>query len=224
MRYCPTCRRYVNGALSCPGCAVAATELPMAEPFAPVTGARPAAVSRPAPAPAPVSSGKPERHPRRMLPGWWSAAALLITGLCVVGLHGTTATRGTPVPASSRLGVPPVAGYGNTSASALAGSGARPVAIAPEVPVAEDSPAAAPGRATPSGAPSPGPAAPAAVPSAGTIAPPTAALSPSVPPTSAVPVTPAPSTPPPATASVSPAPSPAPSAGCRVWLLILCLG
>jgi hypothetical protein len=34
MTYCPTCMRYVNGAVSCPGCGVLASELEQAEPEA----------------------------------------------------------------------------------------------------------------------------------------------------------------------------------------------
>jgi hypothetical protein len=34
MTYCPTCLRYVNGAISCPGCGILASELDQAEPEA----------------------------------------------------------------------------------------------------------------------------------------------------------------------------------------------
>lgn len=247
MKYCPTCRRYVNGALSCPGCAIDAGELPLAAEVAPPTRLLLLAASPPtappAPAPAPARTVAPERPARRVGLGRRLAPALLIAALGITGLHAAAASRDVAPPA-----VPGSSAHAGTGGADLPAAGSAPgwsagqslatVAITPDAPLAEASPVSPPTPTpTPTTTTEPTPTAPA-----------TAAADPSSPGPTPAPATvrdaPAPTptgagtaaAPPPASAAppeVAVPPTPTPSVGalppppptnCLVQLLFLCVG
>ena len=236
LRYCPTCRRYVNGALSCPGCGVAATGLPLAAielPPQPATKARPPAVAprsvRSAARPTTSRIARPAPHPSaprsRLVPGRGQrgfplrrlAFALLIAGLGVAVLCGIAGVGSSPGPTGRSSTGRAMGGGGNggttaptSTASATQPAGA-PMAVA-EATVAVEAPAAL----APSALIAP-PVAPAPAP-AGT--PPLVPSNPAIAGTGQSPA-PAPITP---TAGASPSPSPSPATSCLLRLLVLCLG
>ncbi|MCX5208506.1 hypothetical protein OG689_04215 [Kitasatospora sp. NBC_00240] len=117
MKYCPTCRRHVNGAISCPGCGIASNALPDAAPepvptvtvrlLPPRSPARPSRAGghRPLglPAPAGTTAGPGRRSARE--PGLLPALLATCVG-AVVLLVITGAGSGSAPPRSSVLSAP----------------------------------------------------------------------------------------------------------------------
>ncbi|MEY9872945.1 hypothetical protein ABH931_002426 [Streptacidiphilus sp. MAP12-33] len=114
MRYCPTCRRYVNGAYSCAGCGIDATKLPYVGPDEPLTRRQPVlpalAESVPQREPETVASPAPPERSRRVTAthavvplarrprAGRLAPALLVAGL---GFAGLCAVAGSAAPGGS---------------------------------------------------------------------------------------------------------------------------
>ncbi|GGV48449.1 hypothetical protein GCM10010495_77770 [Kitasatospora herbaricolor] len=188
MKYCPTCRRHVNGALSCAGCGVASGTLPDAAPEpAPAMTARlppPRATAHPVragtrrPPGLPGPAGTPASPGRRSTRGPGLLPALLATCIGAVVLLVTTgAGAGSAPPRSAVLSAPiggdagrprPAAPRAQQPQQALV---AEPltdagVTAGPDTATAYPGPLTRPsGSAEPAGAPAPGdPAQPAGPP------------------------------------------------------------
>ena len=231
MRYCPTCRRYVNGALCCAGCGVAATALPMATTA--VAAQEPAADPR---QPTAARLGHRAGPPRiRVLLGRGGHAfpfplkglvsALLIAGLaaavlCGIAWTGSELDRppGPGVTARSGTGVSgaptPTAPTGTISAADAAATAAADPPVLP-APAASPSASGAASALDLSSAPLPDSSATIRSPQSAAPAPPAQTTPPTTPPAD-----PGPS---PTTRPTTAAP-PAPARSCLLRLLILCLG
>ncbi|MEZ0066554.1 hypothetical protein ABIA32_002566 [Streptacidiphilus sp. MAP12-20] len=114
MNYCPTCRRHLNGALSCPGCGAQAAELPQAMPEE-QPASRTVAYEQP-------GAGRPQsrrrKEPRR-------GRGLLIGGLSTVVLAAAGIAVAVSTPAS--VGVPTGSGVVADGSGATATDSATPV-------------------------------------------------------------------------------------------------